>query len=110
MMMSKPKILAELLLGNTANATIYTVPPNTKAKVTAVFFFNNSSGGARTACLACKKKGGSSRLLDKRSITDNTAFKEVTGLLLEAGDALQAWASPQSNIDCTVFGIEYPMV
>lgn len=93
-----------------AAAAQYTCPANSKV-VVRHGVFTNTTAGAVTCTVEIVPSGGSagdpSKILDAFSIAAHTAYvsPEIAGVVLNAGDTIQAFASAATSISANISGI-----
>lgn len=102
------QLVAPAQLGN-ADASIYTAPTLTTAKIgRAVFCNTTASAVAITVGITTGGAlGASTTLISARSVAPGETYvsPELAGAVLPAGSAIRAYAGSASAITCTVSGL-----
>lgn len=102
------QLVAPAALGN-ADASVYTTPANTTAKVGRAVF-TNTSGNAVTITAGVTTGGAlaaGTTLISARSLAPGEAYvsPELAGAVIPAGSALRAYASAAISVTFTASGL-----
>lgn len=105
---SQVQLVAPAQLAN-ADASVYTVPPNTTAKI-ARAVFTNTTGSATTITAGITTGGAiaaSTTLISARPIAPGESYvsPELAGAVLPAGSALRAFAAAATAVTFTASGL-----
>lgn len=102
------KILGQIALTSETLTDVYLVPANTQA-VNSTIFISNTSGSSRSFRISVANAGEADTLKQYLyydiPIPKNTSFVFTTGITLNTGDVIRAYASG-SGISVNIFGVE----
>lgn len=101
---------AKRLVGPTrltnAAATVYTVPGSTKAKIYHVHFMNPSAATINVT-VSIGTDGATTRVLEAYPVPPGGTYDWYSpGIVLDAAEIMQAFASTTAVVNMTVFGNE----
>lgn len=105
---NQAQLVAPVQLGN-SDATVYTVPTQTIAKIGRAVFCNTSASA--TTITAGITTGGAlaagTTLISARSIAPGESYvsPELAGAVFPAGSAIRAYAGAATSVTLTVSGI-----
>jgi hypothetical protein len=103
--MALPKRLYGPALLTDAAATVYTVPAGRVAVVRNIHVVNGTAGDL-TFTSSIGADAAATRIFDGETVSAETTYDCFAPFVLNAGEALQAWASAAASLTITVDGEE----
>lgn len=99
-----PKALADGQLPDSKTA-IYTTPANTTTYISSITLYN-SHATTQTTLLYVNRSGTSRVILRDGAFAQYETYSIGAGLILEAGDTIEATTTTASAVDYQISGIE----